>query len=231
MLSAVVMALAVASLAVPGEAAGSTAAPRSAATTTHRVSAAALQVHGTPLRVGHAVSFTFSGSTIDSRFHMAPSVLIFGDKTSARVSSLSAGKRHRYKRKGVYTVTFRLVDSGGHVAIKRRTIVVAGANALRFRKTTRRLSARAVAAVRAVDSAHLRITLVKGTRLPAVGSTLVVAPGDVLPRGAAIVVRARSSDGTGRPVVQGPNARLSDIYSTLRTATTTSMPKQLRLTR
>ncbi len=224
------MALAVASLMVPSETASSMAAPRSAATTTQHSITAALQVRGTPIRVGRAVSFAFAGSKIDSRFHMAASKLSFGDKTSVRVSSLSGSKSHRYKHKGVYTVTFRLVDSGGQVALKKRTIVVAGANTLKFRATTRRLPPHAVAAVRAVDAAHLRITLLKGTSLPPLGSTLVVAPGGVVPRGAAIVVRARSSDGTGRPVLQGPNAGLSDIYSTLRTATTTKVPNKIRLT-
>src|SRR5689334_7121833 len=102
------MAFALVSVDVASQAAGSTAAPPSAAPTTHRLSAAALQVQSTPHHVGHPVSFTSTGSTIDPRFHLAPSVLSFGVKTSVRVSSLSAGKSHRYQRKGDYTVTFRL---------------------------------------------------------------------------------------------------------------------------
>ena len=104
-------------------------------------------------------------------------------------------------------------------------------NRVVFRASTLRLSDRTLQAIVPAEGGRENVTLVRGTRPPALGSTLLFAPGRLVPQGLAAVVDSVSVNADGSLTVASHDGGLADIYRSLSFAGTSHVGAGLQVVR
>jgi hypothetical protein len=203
-------------------------APASATARSHiKHSVARLQLLTPAVHAGETVRLDASSSRVRSGRRLVFARLTFGDRSAARLGGLKSHIAHVYRRPGTYTATLHVRDSGGSTSMVKRTFLVAGKDALVYRKSTRKLPSSSVMSVATIDATHESVALRAGVRLPRPGQTLVIAPGAKVPQGLVAVVQSARPRGDGSSSVVARDGALSDIYKKLNVAATSRIGKSL----
>lgn len=176
---------------------------------------AALQVSAVTVRPGDTITIDAGRSRPSQGARIRRVTISMGDGTRRRTSRKPRTIKHAYRRKGLFDIVVRVLDSRGRSASIRQRITV-GDSLARAVPRPKTVVARA-SDVRSVGpAAHGRqIAILRPGSAPPVGGALVVPVSDERPDGVLGVVTSRGLAGSDVAVTLRP-ATLDEAYSDLK---------------